>query len=104
MLIGYTDLSNYKIGCTDCLARSVDGVWVSVESCHINLLEVTAFLVVLQHLKPSVSEGDVLVRTDNKTMVTYINGQGRICSAPLLEVAENLWRLVMKNLQSVKAL
>ena len=46
---------------------------------HINCLEMLAILQALKHFLPDLRSHHVLVRTDNTTVVSYINHQG-VCS------------------------
>jgi len=46
----------------------------------------------------------VLVRSDNRTTVAYINRQGGVRSVALLTAAENLWLWASQNVLSLRAL
>ncbi|KAK3101176.1 hypothetical protein FSP39_001539 [Pinctada imbricata] len=55
----------------------VSGKWEnSTQLQHINILELTAVENALHHFKSSVQGKQVLLRTDNSTVVSYINRQG----------------------------
>lgn len=99
----FTDASLLGWGGT-CLGRAVGGVWPQGEDRHINLLELQAVFLVLQHFIHLLKGRHVLVRTDNRTTVAYINRQGGVHSAALLVMAENLLLWASEHLQSLKAL
>ena len=99
----FTDASLKGWGGT-CLGKAIGGVWPPGEVRHINLLELQAVLLVLQHFGPLLKGRHVLVRTDNRTTVAYINRQGGVHSAALLVMAENLWSWASEHLQSLRAL
>lgn len=99
----FTDASLKGWGGT-CLGRAIGGVWPPGEERHINLLELQAVFLVLQHFSPLLEGRHVLVRTDNRTTVAYINRQGGVHSAALLVMAENLWSWASEHLQSLRAL
>ena len=60
--------------------------------------------LVLQHFLTLVQGRHVLVRTDNRTTVAYINRQGRVRSTALLKIAENLLVWASEHLLSLRAL
>lgn len=99
----FTDASLMGWGGT-CLGRAIGGVWPPGEDRHINLLELQAVFLVLQHFNLLLKERHVLVRTDNRTTVAYINRQGGVHSAALLAMAENLWSWASEHLLSLRAL
>lgn len=99
----FTDASLMGWGGT-CLGRAIGGVWPPGEDRHINLLELQAVFLVLQHFSHLLGGRHVLVRTDNRTTVAYINRQGGVHSAALLAMAENLWSWASEHLQSLRAL
>lgn len=55
---------------------------------HINLTELQAFLMVLQHFKPLIQDKHMLMRTDSSYMLAYINRLGGVRSASLLQLSE----------------
>ncbi|KAK5898201.1 hypothetical protein CgunFtcFv8_015639 [Champsocephalus gunnari] len=61
-------------------------------------------MLVLQHFKPLIQGKHVLVRSDNRTTVAYINRQGGVRSIALLTAAENLWLWVSQIVLSLRAL
>ena len=74
-----------------CLERAIGGGWPLTETRHINLLELQAVVLVLQHCKPLLQGKHVLVMSDNRTTEAYINRQDGVSSAALFSAAENLW-------------
>ena len=65
------------------------GVWTPSE--HINVLELKAVILALQHWV-SVSQGHhVMIDTDNTTVVAYINKQGETHSHTLLRLVVDLF-------------
>lgn len=57
---------------------------------HTNCLELSTVLKVLKHFCPLVKGKHVVVQTDNTTTAVYINRQGCVRSASLLELARSL--------------
>ena len=80
-----------------CLERAIGGGWPLTETRHINLLELPAVVLLLQHCKPLLQGTHVLVRSDKRTTVAYINRQDGVGSAALLSAAENLWLWASEN-------
>ena len=57
--------------------KSVSGVWSLVQQQeHINLLEMRAVLLALQHFKTLLVSKAVVLATDNTTVVAYLQNQG----------------------------
>jgi hypothetical protein len=57
--------------------KSVSGVWSLVQQQeHINLLEMRAVLLVLQHFKTLLVLKAVVLAMDNTTVVAYLQNQG----------------------------
>ncbi len=54
---------------------------------HINCLEMLAVFRALKHFLPDLRNHNVLVRTDNTAVVSYINHQGGLRSRPLCKLA-----------------
>jgi len=80
-----------------CLERAIGGGWPLTETRHINLLELRAVVLLLQHCKPLLQGKHVLVRSVNRTTVAYINRQDGVSSATLFSAAENLWLWASEN-------
>lgn len=72
----WTDASPYGWG-AHLEDRNVLGKWTVIEqSSPINLLELSAVENALHHFRDYVKHRQVLLRTDNSTVVSYINRQG----------------------------
>lgn len=70
----------------------MSGKWTAIEqSSHINLLELSAVENALHHFRDYVKHRQVLLRTDNSTVVSYINRQGGTKSAVLCVMT---WRIL----------
>ncbi len=84
--------------------RSVRGRWsVDLQRSHINFLELSAVFLSLKHFLPSLMGHHVLVRTDNKTTVAYINRQGGLRSRQLHMLARKLILWSCGRLLSLRA-
>ena len=71
--------------------RSVNGTWSShMQFVHINCLELQAVSLALKHFLPFLRGQHVLVRTDNTTVVAYINRQGGLRSPQMHTLAHRL--------------
>ncbi len=57
---------------------------------HINCLEMLAVFRALKHFLPDLRYHNVLVRTDNTAVVSYINHQGGLRSHPLCKLAHQM--------------
>lgn len=85
--------------------RTVRGCWdPQQQQWHINVLELQAVLLGLRHFLPHLSGLHVLVRTDNSTVVYYINHQGGTKSRRCLRVADQLLRWAHRHLLSLRAM
>ena len=58
---------------------------------HINCLELKAVTCALQHWAPLLQGHQVMIATDNSTVVSYINKQGGTCSTSLLRLTVELF-------------
>lgn len=87
-------------GCT-CLSQAVGGRWDHTPSIHINCLELATVLKVVKHFTPVLRGRHVMVRSDSTTAVAYINRQGGVRSARLLEISREL--LAHQTLLSIRA-
>ena len=84
--------------------RSASGQWKAPWlGSHINVLELRAVHLALQSFLPSLKDRHVLVRTDNATVVAYINHQGGVRSPRLHRVAERLLLWAHAHLASLRA-
>ncbi|KAL0177571.1 hypothetical protein M9458_026465, partial [Cirrhinus mrigala] len=87
-----------------CEGRPAYGTWTRAQAkWHINCLELKAVFLALQGFLPLIKDRHVLVRTDNTTVVSYINHQGGIRSRSLQRLAERFLLWADRNLLSVRA-
>ena len=84
--------------------RSVNGTWSShMQFVHINCLELQAVSLALKHFLPFLRGQHVLVRTDNTTVVAYINRQGGLRSPQMHTLAHRLTIWGNAHLLSLRA-
>ena len=70
----------------------ISGTWTLTDrKLHINCLEFKAVTLALQHWAPLLQGRQVMVATDNSTVVSYINKQGGTRSPTLLRLAVDLF-------------
>ncbi len=71
--------------------RIVNGRWGQhLTNLHMNYFEMLAVFLTLKHFLPFLKGHNFLVRTDNTTVVAYINRQGGLRSLPLHMLARKL--------------
>ncbi len=70
---------------------------------HINCLEMLAVFQALKHFLLDPRGHHVLVRTDNTSVVSYINCQGGLCSRPLYRLACQILLWAQGQLLSLRA-
>ena len=76
----------------------VSGVWSKKEALdHINSLELKAVFLALQNLESRVLGHSVLIRSDNMTVVSFINHQGGTHSSSLCRLALDLWEWCLQR-------
>lgn len=84
--------------------RTVNGTWgPHLTSLHINVLELWAVFLALKHFIPHIQGQHVLVKTDNATVVAYINRQGGTRSLRLHKLAQKLILWSSTRLLSLRA-
>ena len=99
----YTDASDDGWGGT-CGLQSIGDVFTPQEyRLHINAQEMLAVIKVLHHFLPIIKGKNVLVRSDNRTTVAYINKQGGVRSRIVHLLAVELLEWAGVNLQSLVA-
>lgn len=87
-----------------CENRTVRGVWTPCQSrLHINYLELLTVFLALKYFLPTVEGHHVLIKTDNTTVVSYINRQGGTRSLPLLTLSRSLLLWSEQHLCSIRA-
>ncbi len=80
------------------------GHWSKTESSfHINCLEMLAVCRACQFFLPDLIGRHVLIRSDNMSVVSYINHQGGVSSKRLFILAERLLEWAQLNLRSLRA-
>ena len=85
--------------------RAVRGTWDSRQRHqHINVLELRAVFLALQHFRPALEGRHVLIRTDNTSTVYHINHQGGVRSPQSLQVAQRLLRWAFPHFASLRAM
>ena len=84
--------------------RSASGTWTAdLAGEHINLLELMAAFLALQHFEPFLLGHHVLVRTDNMTTRYYLNKQGGLRSHRLDGLARQITLWAHERLLSLTA-
>ena len=69
----------------------ISGTWTRTDrKLHINCLELKAVISALQHWAPVLQGHQVMIATDNSTVVSYINKQGGTRSPTLLRLTVDL--------------
>ncbi|KAI2664621.1 Transposon Ty3-G Gag-Pol polyprotein [Labeo rohita] len=80
------------------------GLWRGHQlTWHINCLEMLAVFQALKHFLPDLRDRHVLVRTDNTSVVSYINHQGGLRSRPLYKLAHQILVWSRGKLLSLRA-
>ncbi|KAL0177345.1 hypothetical protein M9458_026239, partial [Cirrhinus mrigala] len=80
------------------------GLWSGRQlTWHINCLEMLAVFQALKHFLPDLRDRHVLVRTDNTSVVSYINHQGGLRSRPLYKLAHQILVWSQDKLLSLRA-
>ncbi|XP_075948231.1 uncharacterized protein LOC142950206 [Anarhichas minor] len=98
-----TDASLSGWGAT-MLGRTVNGTWDPRQAqMHVNLLELWAVFYALKHFQTFLQGRHVLVKTDNTTVVAYINRQGGTRSLQLHRVARKIIVWSSTRLLSLRA-
>ena len=70
----------------------ISGTWTRTDrQLHINCVELKAVIFALQHWAPVLQGHQVMVATDNSTVVSYINKQGGTRSPTLLRLTVDLF-------------
>ena len=86
----FTDASHLGWG-AHMSGHHVSGVWEDdISSSHINSLELMAVFRALKSLAHHLPSGHIRVRSDNSTVIAYLNHQGGTVSFSLSSLAEEL--------------
>lgn len=84
--------------------QGIHGRWEpELRSQHINLLELLAVWLTLRHFKDNLKGRHVLIRTDNTSVVFFINHQGGTRSGQCLALTQKLLVWADKHLLSLRA-
>ncbi len=87
-----------------CEGKPTFGHWSKAEKgFHINCLEMLAVFRACQFFLPDLIGRHVLIRSDNMSVVSYINHQGGVTSKRLFILAERLLEWAQLNLLSLRA-
>ncbi|CAC5376712.1 unnamed protein product [Mytilus coruscus] len=74
------------------------GKWTETQqSLHINILELDEVHRTVQHFLPQLQGQNVLIKSDNMTVVQYVNKQGGTRSIDLCYKTWDLWKMAIKN-------
>jgi len=85
--------------------RPAQGLWGDHHRLwHINCLEMLAVFQALKHFLPDLRGHHVLVRTDNTSVVSYINHQGGLRSRPLYKLARQILLWSQGKILSLRAI
>jgi hypothetical protein len=99
-----TDASKSGYGGDLSKKETFQGIWFKKESLlHINVLEMEAVMLSIQHFLPKLVGKNVLIRLDNSTVVRYINKQGGTHSPQMCMRTWKLWQLALDNQMLLKA-
>ena len=100
----FSDASNSGWGAWY-LNHSVYGPWSLAESKeHINIRELKSVLLSFLSLFRSTFSCSILIRSDNSTVVSYINKQGGTSCKILCDLALDLWQFCINRNINIKAL
>ncbi|XP_061078563.1 uncharacterized protein LOC133111938 [Conger conger] len=98
----YTDASTKGWGAV-CNGMMASGLW-NPPLPHINVLEITAVWLALQRFEPLLRGRHVLIRSDNKVTVAYVNRQGGTKCPHLHRLAVRIWTWAYPRVRSLRAL
>lgn len=84
--------------------KTIQGIWSNkFKNNHINNLELEAVFLTIKHFCPLLMHKQVLIRSDNTTVVQYINKQGGTKSMKLCLQTWKLWNFAVNNQMTLKA-
>jgi mRNA-degrading endonuclease HigB of HigAB toxin-antitoxin module len=76
----------------------VQGTWSKTMSLeHINFLELEAVYLALKHFLPELKSKQILIRSDNMTVIHYLNKQGGTKSEKLCNLTRKIWLLAIQS-------
>jgi hypothetical protein len=92
----FTDESTERWG-AHLEGQEISGVWNDKDkNLHINPLEMMAFGLAVAHFSARLENKQLLVATDNTTVLVYINHQGGTRSRSLMDETNILFLLILK--------
>ncbi|MGL5564840.1 MAG: reverse transcriptase-like protein [Plesiomonas sp.] len=98
-----TDASLTGLGAV-CQGHPTSGVWSGEQrSWHINRLEMLAVFLALKHFLPLLRGSHMIIRTDNTTVISYLNHQRALRSGLLHNLSSRLLLWLQNKILSVKA-
>ena len=87
-----------------CESWALQGIWSTAEQkFHINFLEMKTVLLTLQAWAPRLSGKRILLRSDNTTVVQYINKQGGTVSPRLCFLTLEIWAFLLSHNMWIQA-
>lgn len=93
----FTDASLEGYGAF-CEGEGIQAPWIGdKKGLHINILEMHAALIALEHFTRNIPESSILMKIDNKTALSYINKMGGTRSQVLTDLALQFWELVLNR-------
>ena len=101
----YTDSSLTGWGGWSTDGSETHGFWSPYEQeLHINFLELQTVLLIFQCFFRNFSNCSILIRTDNTSVVAYINKQGGSSSAKMCALALKIWSFCISRKIMINAL
>ena len=101
----YTDSSKTGWGGWSTDGAETYGFWsLSEKDLHINILELQTVEIIFQCFFKIFSNCSILIRTDNTSVVAYINKQGGSCSAKMCALALKIWSFCISRKIMINAL
>ena len=101
----FTDSSKTGWGGWSSDGAETHGFWsLSEQELHINILELDTVFFIFQSFYKNYSNCSILIRSDNTTVISYINKQGGSCSARMCTIALNLWSFCISRNIMINAL
>ena len=92
----FTDASTEGWG-AHCNGEEIAGKWDLQHNKHSNLLEMKATIQALKFFGPRLQNKQILIATDNTTVLAYINHQGGTKSSSLMEETTSLFEVARKH-------
>ena len=94
----FCDASLTGWGCWTSEGKEAFGAWSAEESeYHINILEGLAVLFAFQCFFKSTYNCNIMVRSDNSSVVSYINKQGGCGCSQLCDIAVEVWEFCVRR-------